>query len=58
MKKQSQIDEMISYYDQRASWHDQYMNYQGIDKMEKHFFPIINTISVGGRRPRLPQSYC
>ncbi len=35
---------MISYYDQRAFWHDQYMNYQGIDKMEKLFSPVINII--------------
>ncbi len=44
MKKKTITDEMKSYYDQRAPWHDELMNYQGIDQMEKLFQPIIEKI--------------
>ena len=32
---------MINYYDRRAPWHDQYMEYSGNEMMEKRLKPIV-----------------
>ena len=45
MRDKSLIEEMKSYYNQRANYHDEYMNYKGIEKMEELYLPIINNIS-------------
>ncbi len=41
---QEMIDEMNRYYDERAPWHDYYMNYTSIERMEELLKPIIDHV--------------
>ncbi len=41
MSNKDRINEMINYYERRAPWHDQYMEYSGNEMMEKRLKPIV-----------------
>jgi ubiquinone/menaquinone biosynthesis C-methylase UbiE len=44
MNIQDRLRSMKAYYDRRAPWHDEYMNYTGNESMERLLKPVIDTI--------------
>ncbi len=45
MKSDKYINTMKAYYERRAIWHDEYMNYTTNESMESYQKPIIDIIT-------------